>query len=252
VKLRPVARWLARTALAVAAALLVVPPAQVLLARFVDPPITLTMVDRMWAHHAETGEWTWVTYERASLEEIGPVAARAAVSAEDARFFLHRGFDWEALCAAIDAYDPDAKRLRGGSTITQQVAKNVFLWQNRSFLRKGLEVYYTVLLELLVPKERILELYLNVAETGRMTFGFQAGAYRYWKVPASRLSREQAAGLAAVLPSPEKWSPTRDPAARRARWVLANPAPFPGDPGWEQIRAEWTEEGPGPSRCWGR
>jgi len=207
------------------------------------------MVDRMWSHRAEKAEWAWVSYEPATIEELGPVAARAAVSAEDARFWLHDGFDWEALCEAYGAYDPDAARLKGGSTISQQVAKNVFLWQNRSFLRKGLEVYYTVLLELLVPKARILELYLNVAETGRMTFGFEAGAQRYWKIPASRLSREQAAGLASILPSPERWSPSRDPAARRARWVLANPAPFPGDRGWEIVQKAFEEKGMGPVDC---
>ncbi|MBA2320680.1 MAG: monofunctional biosynthetic peptidoglycan transglycosylase [Deltaproteobacteria bacterium] len=232
------------------AVLVLGPPVQVLAARWIDPPMTLTMLDRAWSHRQETGEWTWVTYQPASLETLGPIAARAAVSAEDANFWLHNGFDWEALCKAYEKYDADAARLRGGSTISQQVAKNVFLWQTRSFVRKGLEVYYTALLELLVPKERILELYLNVAETGRMTFGFEAGAYRYWKIPAGKLSRDQAAGLASILPSPQKWSPTRDPAARRARWVLANPAPFPGDRGWDAVLAKWNETGAGPLDCW--
>lgn len=173
--------------------------------------------------------------------------ARAAVSSEDARFFLHDGFDWEAICGALDDYG-DGK-LRGGSTISQQVARNVFLWQERSWLRKGLETWYTFWLELLVPKERILELYLNVAETGPMTFGFEAGAQRWYHQPASGLTRAQAAGLAAILPSPRKWSPTRAPASTRAAWILANPAPFPGDKGYDALVEKWDREGRGPWMC---
>jgi monofunctional biosynthetic peptidoglycan transglycosylase len=250
VALRTALRWTLRALATIVAAAVVVPPAQVLLARFVDPPLTLTMLDRAWAHRAETGEWAWVDYRPLDLDALGPNVARAAVSSEDARFWLHHGFDWEAICKAIDAYDEDARRLRGGSTISQQVAKNVFLWQTRSFVRKGLEVYYTGLLELLVPKARILALYLNVAETGRMTFGFEAGAWRYYGRAAHDLSHAQAAGLAAVLPSPQKWSPTRNPAASRAAWVLANPAPFPGDRGWDALVEKWAEEGPSPWDCW--
>lgn len=222
---------------------------QVLAVRFVDPPITMTMIGQIWAVQAEGGGLHWVAYRHRSLDELGPAVARAAVSAEDARFFLHRGFDWEAVCSAMDAYDPDAKRMRGGSTITQQVAKNVFLWQERSWLRKGLEAWYTVLLEALVPKERILELYLNVAETGRLTFGFEAGADRYWKKPSAELTSAQAAQLAAILPSPRKWSPGQGVAARRADWIARHPAPFPGDRGFDAQLEWYAGHARGPMAC---
>ncbi len=246
--LRTALRWICRTGIAALALAVAIPPAEVMFVRFVDPPLTLTMVDRAWTHGVETGEWAWVDYRPRSLGELGGNAARAAVSSEDARFWLHHGFDWEALCSALEHYG-DGGKVRGGSTISQQVAKNVFLWQTRSWVRKGLEGVYTGLLELLVPKSRILELYLNVAETGQMTFGFEAGAERYWKLPSRKLSYAQAAGVAAVLPSPQKWSPGREPAAGRAKWILANPAPFPGDPGWEALASDWAEHGPSPLDC---
>jgi monofunctional biosynthetic peptidoglycan transglycosylase len=221
---------------------------EVLAVRCVDPPLTWTMVDRVLAHHAETGEWQWVDYRPLDLDALGPAVAHAAVSSEDARFWLHNGFDWEALCKAYDHYDGESRHLHGGSTISQQVAKNVFLWQQRSFLRKGLEAWYTVLLEALVPKERILEHYLDVAETGELTFGFEAGAWRYWHRPAAKLTALEAAELASILPSPRKWSPMRDPAAGRAQWVIAHPAPFPGDRSFDEAERNW-EQVPGPLSC---
>lgn len=246
---RPDLRRLARAVAKLLGAAMAFSVLQVLAVRFVDPPITMTMIGQIQAVRAEGGGLHWIAYRRRSLDELGPAVARAAVSAEDARFFLHRGFDWEAVCSAVDAYAPDAKRLRGGSTITQQVAKNVFLWQERSWLRKGLEVWYTILLEALVPKERILELYLNVAETGKLTFGFEAGAQRYWQKPAAELTSAQAAQLAAILPSPRKWSPGKGVAASRADWIVRHPAPFPGDRGFD-AQVEWyAEHAKGPLDC---
>ena len=160
--LQTLAIWLGR----LLALLILVPTLQVLLLRWVDPPLTFTMLDRALS----ASPMRWPAQQRRSLYDLG-YTARAAVAAENSRFFHHHGFDWEGICHAAHS-----KKLRGGSTISQQVARNVFLWQERSWLRKGLEVGYTVLLELLLPKTRILEVYLNVAETGNMTFGVEAAA----------------------------------------------------------------------------
>jgi monofunctional biosynthetic peptidoglycan transglycosylase len=233
---------------------LLVPPLasvlQVLTVRFVDPPFTWTMVDRAWEQAATTGRWAWVDHRPLSLAELGTRVPRAVVASEDARFYLHRGFDWESICAAANAYGDPGKTVRGGSTLSQQVAKNVFLWQERSWIRKGLEVWYTVLLEALVPKDRILELYLGVAETGPMTFGVEAGAQRHFHRSAAALTATQAAQLAAVLPSPRRWTPTRPPASTRAAWILENPAPFPGDRGFDALLSSWSRTAPGPTDCW--
>ena len=137
----------------------------------------------------------WVSYD-----EISGQMALAVIAAEDQNFLNHSGFDFTELKKVLDS---DKKRKRGASTITQQVAKNVFLWQGRSYLRKALEAWFTVLIELLWSKERILEVYLNIAETGNLTFGVEAAAQRYFKIPANRLSRSQAARIAAVLPNPK-------------------------------------------------
>ncbi|MCA9490854.1 MAG: monofunctional biosynthetic peptidoglycan transglycosylase [Myxococcales bacterium] len=214
---------------------------QVLAARFVDPPFTLTMVERAW----EAGRWP--ERRHVALADAGPVA-RAFVSSEDGRFFLHRGFDWEAICAALE-HNAKSDRIRGGSTISQQVAKNVFLWQGRSWVRKGLEVWYTVLLELLVPKQRILELYLDVAETGPLVFGAEAGARHHFGKSAGTLSLEQAGRLAGILPDPRNRSVKGESATRRASFVKANLAPFPGDPGWDEVKRRWDADGHGPWTC---
>ncbi len=139
----------------------------------------------------------WVSYD-----EISGQMALAIIAAEDQNFLNHSGFDFAELKKVLDS---DKKRKRGASTITQQVAKNVFLWHGRSYLRKALEAWFTVLIELLWSKERILEVYLNVAETGNLTFGVEAAAQRYFKIPASRLNRSQAARIAAVLPNPKAY-----------------------------------------------
>ena len=125
------------------------------------------------------------------------------VAAEDQTFPQHHGFDVAAIRDALDS-NASGGRLRGASTLTQQVARNLFLWQGRSYLRKGLEAWFTIWLELLWPKQRILEVYLNIAETGQQTFGVEAAAWRYFQRPASALTREQAALVAAVLPSPRR------------------------------------------------
>lgn len=222
---------------------------QVMLARVVDPPLTLTMLGAVVDQHRDSGRWRWVDHRSRSLSALGDNVARAAVASEDARFWLHHGFDLDGICVAIGRNQKAGEPVAGGSTISQQVARNVFLWQGRSWLRKGLEAWYTGLLELLVPKARILDLYLNVAETGPMTFGFEAGARRHFGSSAADLSPEQAARLAAVLPSPRRWDPASPSSGERAAHALANLVPFPGDPGFDAMKREWDQRPALPSSC---
>jgi monofunctional glycosyltransferase len=241
-------RWIPRLLLQLATGFVVVTITQVVAVRFFEPPTTLTVVQRA-LEHATSGEgFAWPDRRPLPLAELGSAVPRAFVSSEDGRFFLHGGLDWDGICLAVEE-NASGGRLRGGSTLTQQVAKNVFLWQGRSWLRKGLEAWYTVLLELLVPKERILELYLNVAETGPMTFGAEAGALRAFGRSARTLGPEEAGRLAGVLPDPRHRSVGGGAAASRAAFVIANPAPFPGDPGFERIASSWSSAWHGPWQC---
>jgi monofunctional glycosyltransferase len=219
---------------------------QVLLVRFVPPAATLTMAERAWEHTWEEGGLAWPARRVRSIEALGPNVPRAVLASEDARFYLHGGIDWDSVC---DALGERRRKTRGASTISQQVAKNVFLWQERSWIRKGLEVWYTVLLELLVPKERILELYLNTAETGPMVFGMEAGALHHFGKPAAKLTSAEAGRLAAILPSPRSWGVNGDLASERTAWIAAHPAPMPGDPGWEMVSREWDRRSHGPWAC---
>ncbi len=140
-----------------------------------------------------------------SLDNLSGEAALAVVASEDQQFPVHWGFDFDEIQDAIKD-NQTRKRLRGASTISQQVAKNVFLWNGRSYIRKGLEVYFTVLIELIWGKRRILEVYLNVAETGPMTFGIEAASRRFYGHSARSLTRDEAARIAAVLPNPRQFS----------------------------------------------
>lgn len=190
-------RWPVR--IAVYAALLAT--AWVGVYRFIDPPGGIYMASEAWRLGGIQREWR-------DLDEISPQMARAAMAAEDARFCDHSGFDFEAIQAAMRA-NQEGRRLRGGSTISQQVAKNVFLWHSRSWVRKGLEVGFTVLIELLWPKARILEVYLNVVELAPGVFGAEAGAQHHFGRPAAALSLRQASRLAAILPAPKSRSASR-------------------------------------------
>ena len=168
----------------------------VLSLRWVDPPVTAVML--LQPGPAREIDYTWVDRDAIAWD-----AARAVIASEDQRFADHHGIDFVSLDRALEAYS-DGDGLRGASTITQQVAKNVFLWQGRSFARKALEAYFAVLLELCLTKERILEIYLNVAEFGPQVFGVEAAADTYFGTSASALDLEQAALLAAVLPNPHR------------------------------------------------
>lgn len=218
---------------------------QVLLVRFVEPSSTLTIAERAWAHTWEAGP-AWPARQIRGLDELGPHVPRAVLASEDGKFFLHGGFDWDAIC---DALGENRRKVRGASTISQQVAKNVFLWQNRSWLRKGMEVWYTFLLELLVPKERILELYLNTAETGPMVFGMEAGARYHFGKPAAKLTANEAGRLAAILPDPQDWSVNGATATERSAWIAAHPAPIPTDPNWKIVYDDYARRSHGPWNC---
>ncbi len=139
------------------------------------------------------------------IEDMSKEAPLSVVASEDQLFPQHWGFDFKSMNNAFKN-NLRGKKIRGASTISQQVAKNVFLWQNRDYLRKGLEVYFTILIELIWGKERILEVYLNVAETGNMTFGYEAAAQRFFNKSSASLTRLEAARIAAVLPSPLRFS----------------------------------------------
>lgn len=188
-----------RIAAGVALACFVVPVIVILFFRLADPVLTPLMVVRVFEGHGI--EKTWVP-----LPQISRSLQRAVIVSEDAKFCMHRGFDWEAVDKAIDNYQSKNKRrLVGASTISMQTSKNLFLWQGRSFLRKGLEAYLTVLLEALMPKDRIFEIYLNIIEWGPGIYGIEAAAQKNFGVSAAKLSPSQAAYLAAVLPNPRFW-----------------------------------------------
>ena len=164
--------------------------------RFVDPPLTVPMLrDAIEGRHVER-EWV-------ALDDIAEVMPRAVIGAEDARFCDHNGFDLAAMQAAAEK-NAKGKKLRGGSTLSQQTAKNAFLWPGRSYLRKGLEAWFTVLIEAIWGKPRIMEVYLNIAEMGPGIYGVEAAAQHYFGTSAAELSPAQAARLAAILPQPIK------------------------------------------------
>jgi monofunctional glycosyltransferase len=174
----------------------VISVAWVLVYAVVPPPITATMI---LDGNGITKDWT-------SLDRIDRNMVRAVIAAEDGKFCSHDGFDVEAIEEAIER-NARGKKLRGGSTISQQTAKNVFLWQGSGwtrYLRKAPEIWFTFLIEKLWPKRRIMEVYLNVAETGIGTYGVEAGAQRYFKKGAAKLSPREAARIAAILPLPKK------------------------------------------------
>ncbi len=196
-----------------------------LLYRFVPVPFTILMVQRSVEQLIDGKEMrlnkNWVSWN-----EISTPMKLAVIASEDQQFFNHSGFDLKAIEKATKFNEKQAKKkkkkLRGASTISQQTAKNVFLFPARSWFRKGLEVYFTFLIEVFWSKERILEVYLNVIETGDGIYGVDAAAQNYFGITAKALNRNQAAAIAAIVPNPRKWSAVRPSAyvARRKAWIL--------------------------------
>jgi monofunctional biosynthetic peptidoglycan transglycosylase len=200
--------------------------AYIVLMRFVDPPITITQITSII-------EGDGFKRTHLSLDQMSMASKLAVIASEDQLFPDHNGFDIKGIERAL-AFNKKkkGKKIRGASTISQQVAKNVFLWQGRSWFRKGLEVYFTFMIELVWSKQRILEVYLNEAEMGKGIFGIEAAAKKYFKKPASRLTRTEAAMIAASLPNPVRYTvkPVSTYVSRKYPWVLRQMNNLDGDP----------------------
>ncbi|HRG10378.1 MAG TPA: monofunctional biosynthetic peptidoglycan transglycosylase [Cyclobacteriaceae bacterium] len=197
----------------------------IIVLRWVNPPITITQLTNWIEGHGLKRDYV-------DFDAMSPNIRLAVMASEDQLFPDHNGFDIKSIKKALES-NKKSKRVRGASTISQQVAKNVFLWQGRSWFRKGLEVYFTFMIELLWSKERILEMYLNVSEMGTGIFGVEAAAQKYFKKPASKLTRTEAARIAAVLPNPKKYKaePASPYVARRTSWILNQMNNLQGDEG---------------------
>lgn len=179
----------------------------IILYSFVNPPVTPLMISRALLKNADDGR-VGIHKDWVSFREISPNMIKAVVASEDNRFLEHWGIDVEAVQKAV-AYNKRHRRKHGASTITQQVAKNVFLWPARSWIRKGFELYFTVMIEVVWSKKRIMVVYLNVIETGNGVYGVEAAARKYFHKPAAKLTRGEAALIAAALPNPRRRNPAK-------------------------------------------
>lgn len=184
----------------------------IIILKWVDPPITITQLNS-WM------EGRGLKRDYVDADEISPNLRLAVIASEDQLFADHSGFDWKNIRKAMEYNKKKPGRIRGGSTISQQVAKNVFLWQGRSWLRKAVEAYFTKMIEWIWGKERIMEVYLNVIEMGDGVFGAEAAAQHYYKKPAKNLTRQEAARIAAVLPNPVKFKVHKPSSYTRGRVV---------------------------------
>ena len=209
------ARWL-RTAAVVCAGLLLIPAFEVGCVKVVNPPVTSLMLVR-WVEGKFSSEFRGgIRYEWRSWEQLPEPFLRCVWVSEDGRFFRHGGFDWIEMQAALARAQRNGGDPRGSSTITMQCARSTFLWTSRSYVRKALEAYYTFLMERMLSKRRIFEIYANVIEMGDGVYGVEAASVAHFGVPSVRLSLPQSAMLAAMLPNPRRWNP-REP-TRRLRW----------------------------------
>ncbi len=214
-KPRRAGRW--KRLLILIAVLLLIPGLQVALVRFVNPPRTLPMLLEQAGSVFSRKAHAPLRYRWIDLEQMPEMFLKHLWISEDQRFFQHDGFDWKEIDLAMDKAERTGKPVRGASTITNQCARSIFLWQGRSWIRKGLESYYTIWMEMLLPKRRILELYANVIEMGRGIYGVEAASQHYFGVNARGLTRTQSARLAAVLPNPKRWNPAHPDKALRRR-----------------------------------
>jgi monofunctional biosynthetic peptidoglycan transglycosylase len=194
----------------------------VVLLRWLPAPTTTFMLYRHYEDFVDDLSFKPIQYKWVSAKKISSNASAAVIASEDQQFYQHFGFDLQAIRSSINAYINGGRRLRGASTISQQVAKNLFLTPSKSFIRKGLEVWFTLLIEILWSKERILVVYLNIAEFGDHLFGIEAASQHYFGIPAKNLSRSQAAVLAATLPNPLRLRAARPSnyVVRRQNWIL--------------------------------
>lgn len=205
--------------------LVAMPVGYVLLLRWVDPPVTMTQLGSLFEGHGLRRDYV-------DFSEMSPNVRLAVMASEDQLFPDHGGFDFKSIQKAMDYNKRKPGRVRGASTISQQTAKNVFLWQGRSWVRKGFEVWFTFLIEALWSKERILEVYLNVIEMGEGVFGVESAARYHFGKSAGKLTRKEAAMIAACLPNPKAYTikPVSRPVARRYPWVLRQMSNLEGDP----------------------
>jgi monofunctional biosynthetic peptidoglycan transglycosylase len=214
-------RWqrIRRVLVIVMAVLAIGPILLTLPLNFIQPPTTAMMLWRTGQRLASGKKPAYPRRDVVARSQISPHLRRAVLAAEDDRFYLHLGFDFEEIEKAIERSQRGG-RLRGASTITQQVAKNLFLWEGRSYVRKGAEAYLTLVLELCLSKDRILDIYLNLAEWGDGVFGAEMAARHHYRKSARNLSREEAARLAAILPAPRRWPPYGSVASSRVGTIL--------------------------------
>ena len=209
-------KWVLRIFLKCLFALIFLTLIQVVTMRFIDPPFTVTMAWHWLTSRSGPAPYRWPEYRWRSLRDISPSLVRAVLAGEDQRFFSHHGFDFIELDNAVrDALN--SGRTRGASTVTMQTARTLFLWPDRSLLRKSTEAYYTVLIEVFWPKKRVLEVYLNTVDWGEGIVGAEAAAKKYFHRKADCLTPRQSAALAAILPNPHRWSPTKPNQAVRNR-----------------------------------
>ena len=212
-------KHIARQFVLVVAIVLFAPVPLILLLNVMQPPTTAVILERTVQRLFSGKRPVYPARSIVSRNQISPHLRRAVLASEDDRFYMHHGFDFEELKKAI-ARKRSGGKLRGASTLSQQVAKNIFLWNGRSYVRKAYEAWLTLWLELLLPKDRIVDLYLNLAEWGDGVFGAEAAARRHFGKSAKNLNREEAARLAAILPSPQRWSARGSVATRRMAAIL--------------------------------
>jgi monofunctional glycosyltransferase len=202
----------------------------ILLLKWVNPPFTLTQLGSLITGNGLSRDYV-------DYKEMSPYAKLAVISSEDQLFPDHSGFDWKSIEKAMEYNKRKPNRIKGASTISQQVAKNVFLWQGRSWFRKGLETYFTFMIELIWGKKRILEMYLNVSEMGPGLFGVEAAARHYFKKPAKKLTRQEAAMIASGMPNPKKYTvkPLTRYVANRYPWVMRQMSALQNDPDIQKL-----------------
>jgi len=200
-----------------------------LLLKWVDPPITMTQLGSLFSGHGLKRDYV-------DYKEMSPYAKLAVIASEDQLFPDHNGFDFKSIEKAMK-HNRKSKSLHGASTLSQQVAKNVFLWQGRSWIRKGMEVYFTFMIELLWSKKRILEMYLNTSEMGKGIFGIQSAAKNYFGKNAKQLTRSEAACIAAALPNPKVYSvkPMSRYVSGKCGWIMHQMNNLQNDPDIQKL-----------------
>jgi monofunctional biosynthetic peptidoglycan transglycosylase len=220
--------WIKRIVLA----LFILQLVYIIALKWINPPVTLTQLQSLFTGNGLRRDYV-------SNDELSYNMKLAVVSSEDQVFPDHSGFDWKSIEKAMKYNKKKPNRIRGASTISQQVAKNVFLWQGRDWIRKGLEIYFTKMIEWIWGKERILDVYLNVIEMGKGIFGAEAASQYYFKKPAKKLTRREAAMIAACLPNPKKYSvkPASNFVLNKSGWILQQMNNLEDDPDLQKIIA---------------